>query len=118
MHISKSTRGPKADEAIAHTARLFLVSVGELRIYPIKSLRGISVMAAELQPRGFEDDRRMMIVDANGRFVSQREHAGLALIGVQQNATGWTVTAPNHSDLHIDATASLESIEVTVWRDT
>jgi uncharacterized protein YcbX len=45
----------------------------ELNIYPVKSLGGISVPTARLTRRGFEHDRRWMLVDDTGKFVSQRE---------------------------------------------
>lgn len=33
-------------------------------IYPIKSLGGVAVTAAQVEPRGFQYDRRWMLVDA------------------------------------------------------
>jgi uncharacterized protein YcbX len=54
----------------------FLIS--ELLIYPIKSLGGISVKSAVLTDRGFEYDRRFMLIDAQNRFVTQREFPELA----------------------------------------
>ena len=54
------------------------MTVTELWVYPVKSLAGQAVPEAALALRGFENDRRWMLVDENGRFVSQREHAHLA----------------------------------------
>jgi len=98
--------------------RLQLVEVSELRIHPIKSLRGISVQASQLEPRGLAHDRRMMLVDADGRFISQREHAPLALVGVQPTDKGWSVTAPGHEALGIGNVGTGKALNVTVWRDT
>ena len=58
------------------------MTVSELYIYPIKSLGGISLNAVNITDRGFELDRRWMLVDDNNRFISQREHASLALLQV------------------------------------
>src|SRR4051812_36105769 len=91
--------------------------VADLRIHPIKSLRGISVAAAELEQRGLKNDRRMMLVDESGRFISQREHAALALVDVAAGEDGWIVHAPSHPDLTVPADSQAESIEVTVWQD-
>ena len=44
----------------------------------MKSGRGFSVPSAELEPRGLKGDRRWVIADARGRFVSQRELPALA----------------------------------------
>jgi uncharacterized protein YcbX len=54
----------------------FLIS--ELLIYPVKSLGGLSVKSAVLTDRGFEYDRRFMLIDAHNRFVTQREFPELA----------------------------------------
>jgi uncharacterized protein YcbX len=54
----------------------FLIS--QLLIYPVKSLGGISVKSAVLTDRGFEYDRRFMLIDAQNRFVTQREFPELA----------------------------------------
>jgi uncharacterized protein YcbX len=56
------------------------VKLSGIHVYPIKGCRGISLEAAQVEPRGFEHDRRFMIVDENGRFLTQREHAKLALV--------------------------------------
>lgn len=47
--------------------------IAALFVHPVKSTRPVSVTRAEALPRGFRFDRRWMIVDADGRFVSQRE---------------------------------------------
>ena len=49
----------------------FLIS--ELLIYPVKSLGGINMESCLVTERGFEHDRRWMLVDAKNRFVTQRE---------------------------------------------
>lgn len=46
--------------------------LSEIRIYPVKSLAGFSRTECTLTPQGLEDDRRWMVVDASGRFLSQR----------------------------------------------
>jgi hypothetical protein len=53
------------------------MKIKELWIYPVKSLAGNAVSSATLAARGFVDDRRWMLIDENGRFISQREHAHL-----------------------------------------
>ena len=58
--------------------------LAEIRIYPIKSCGGISVASAALEPRGFAGDRRYMLVDERGRFLTQREHPRMATIRVRE----------------------------------
>ncbi len=56
------------------------ITVTELNIYPVKSLRGISLQQAVLGTQGLQHDRRFMVVRVGGRFVTQREIPTLALI--------------------------------------
>lgn len=51
-------------------------------IYPIKSLCGISLQSAKVEERGLQHDRRWMLVDKNGIFLTQREHPQMALLQV------------------------------------
>ena len=51
----------------------------DIFIYPIKSLGRIRLTKAKVEEKGFEYDRRWMLVDQKGRFVSQREFSSLAL---------------------------------------
>lgn len=50
-----------------HVTRLF--------IHPIKSCAALSVERVEVRPRGPRDDRRWMLVDEEGRFVTGRKLA-------------------------------------------
>lgn len=54
-------------------------TVSGLFIYPVKSCGGISVSEASIEERGFRHDRRWMVTDDQGRFLTQREHPRLAL---------------------------------------
>jgi uncharacterized protein len=56
------------------------VRVVALAIYPVKSCAGVAMQQWKLGKRGFIDDRHWMVVDAAGRFVSQRENPKLALV--------------------------------------
>lgn len=56
--------------------------VSELFIYPIKSLGGISLKEAEVTDRGFKYDRRWMLIDNSGVFLSQRSNPQMSLISV------------------------------------
>ncbi|MFN0203537.1 MAG: MOSC domain-containing protein [Bacteroidia bacterium] len=47
--------------------------------YPIKSLGGIALSQAKLGKKGLEHDRRWMLADEDGLFMTQRTNAKLAL---------------------------------------
>ena len=50
------------------------MQVSSLHIYPVKSCRGIAELEMEIDRIGPVGDRRFLVVDANGRFLPQREH--------------------------------------------
>jgi len=56
------------------------MKVSGLFIYPIKSCAGISLQKADLTERGLAYDRRWMLIDAKGKFLSQRKHPEMARI--------------------------------------
>lgn len=52
--------------------------IARMWIYPVKSFAGIEVAEAELRATGLAWDRSWMLVDASGRFLSQRTLARMA----------------------------------------
>lgn len=56
--------------------------VSKLFIYPVKSLGGISLTSAVITDRGFQYDRRWLLVNQDGRFLTQRELPEMALLQV------------------------------------
>lgn len=59
------------------------IQVAELYVYPVKSLRGIKVGEAILEEEGLRYDRRWMITDPEGNFVTQREASEMAKFSCQ-----------------------------------
>ena len=49
-----------------------MITLKEINVYPVKSLDGYSPSTALVEARGLQYDRRWMIVDQDGLFVSQR----------------------------------------------
>jgi uncharacterized protein YcbX len=95
--------------------------VSRLFVYPIKSCRGIEVERVELGPRGFAADRRFMLVDANGHFLSQRRHPQMALIATAFTADGFSVSTPGQAPLALPAALDANrhaTCTVRVWDDT
>lgn len=59
-----------------------MLEVSGLFIYPVKSCAGLTLARATLSPGGFENDRRWMIVDDAGLFLTQRTWPRMCLIEV------------------------------------
>ena len=70
--------------------------VGGLRVYPVKSCRGIAVERSPVEARGLQHDRRWMIVDPAGTFVTQRTVPRMALVQVALEGEG---SAPRPGEL-------------------
>lgn len=92
-----------------------------LFIYPIKGLGGISLKESLVTSRGLSYDRRWMLVDEEGVFISQREFPLLSLVKVQLEEDYLIVDAP-HLDmesLHVPLRQAhfSGSREVQVWDD-
>ena len=68
-----------------------MIQVSQLYIYPIKSLGGISLQSAHITDRGFEYDRRWMLIDENRNFLTQREFSAMALLQVEITDDGLKV---------------------------
>jgi len=97
-----------------------MLTVSGLYIYPVKSLGGIALNAATLTDRGFENDRRWMLVDDDNRFISQREVAAMALLKANIDEQGILIRhigKPDTSFLIPFQPANTETTMVTVWED-
>lgn len=58
------------------------MQVSAIHVYPIKSLAGLSLSSSQVEITGFQYDRQWMLVDKQGKFLSQRTHPEMALIQV------------------------------------
>ena len=102
---------------------LHMLTLSEIWIYPVKSLGGISLQEATAEARGLRYDRRWMITDENGRFLTQREIPEMALLGTAiddaflhifwKNRPAEKILVP--LEFH---TGELPEIHVKVWDDT
>ena len=91
------------------------MQIQSLFMYPVKSLGGIEVDALALDEFGPAGDRRWMVTDPLGRFLTQREHPQLARVGVRIEAGAVIVDVPGEGS-HRLAVGS-ESRNVMVWDD-
>ena len=56
------------------------LTLSGITVYPIKSAGGIALQEWEVDRFGLRYDRRWMVVDQTGEFLSQRSHPRLALV--------------------------------------
>jgi uncharacterized protein YcbX len=95
-----------------------LMVVSELLIYPIKSCYRVSVSCANAEPRGFEHDRRWMIVDASNEFVSQRTVRKLATLRAHISSRGLVLRAPNLDPISVEIPSKPDQpVIARIWND-
>lgn len=91
--------------------------VTELFIYPIKGCGGISLQSAEIDEFGLKGDRRFMIVDQSGQFMSQRKHPKMSLIRTKLEGMFINVGFEGMSDLTLEPSMESNDIVVRIWDD-
>lgn len=91
-------------------------------IYPVKSLGGIPLREATAEIRGLAHDRRWMLTDENGVFLTQRELPEMALL--QPSIENGHLVIRHRNKPMEPLTISLapasygEALTVSVWDDT
>ena len=88
-------------------------------IYPIKSLGGISVDSAYADKQGLKYDRRYLLVDETGMFITQRDFPQLALLKLSIIENGFNVlntTDNSHTVIPFESD-SKENLNVKIWDD-
>ena len=89
-----------------------------INIYPVKSLGGIKLREASVETRGLQYDRRWLLVDEEGTFITQREYPRMALCSIRVAQEGLEASAPGMEPLLIPFHPEQASAPVTVkiWR--
>lgn len=93
--------GAKASSARGAESVSALPVLSQIFVYPIKSARGIAVDEAWVEARGPARDRRWMLVDDAGLFLSQRRFPTLALLTPRFEGDDLVVEAPAMPPLRI-----------------
>jgi uncharacterized protein YcbX len=73
------------------------MDLSEINIYPVKSLKRITLKEAVVEDRGLRNDRRWMLVDDSNRFLTQREFPVMARLEVKLDTDRFTVEVGDRS---------------------
>jgi len=91
-------------------------SLTDIYIYPIKSVKAISQPAAFVEEKGLRFDRRYMLIDLDGQFITGRTHPQLTQIDVQFSQQKLLLNAPKMAALTIDPEQfSTEMLRSEIW---
>lgn len=88
--------------------------VSQINIFPIKSLKGIPLQEASVEDRGFQYDRRWMLVGPDNKFLTQREHPRMATISVAVTKDGLFVKRGS-AELAIPLMPEVRRAFVQIW---
>ena len=92
-------------------------TVSGLFVHPVKSCAGVALREARLMDTGLDLDRAWMVVDAEGRFVTQRELPRMALVRPQIKVLEVVLRAPGMLALHLGINEVEQPARVQVWGD-
>jgi uncharacterized protein len=93
--------------------------LSSLHLYPLKSAAGVARDTLDIEPRGPRGDRRWLVVDADGRFLTARQLSEMVLIRAEALGDGLRLSAPGLRP--IDVAPPLPDrprLRVSVWKDT
>ncbi|MGX5848809.1 MOSC N-terminal beta barrel domain-containing protein [Mesorhizobium sp. PL10] len=94
------------------------MKVVELHRYPVKSLRGHAVPSADIETMGMEGDRRWMVVDKDGQFLTIRQIPDMTTIDVEHRGAGILLKHDRHGSHAIDAPGPGAALrQVKIWKD-
>jgi uncharacterized protein YcbX len=91
--------------------------IARLFIYPVKSCAGVELQEALLTETGLDLDRAWMVVDEDGRFVTQRQLPRMALVTARMKTDEVVLRAPGMLALHLEIGAVEEPVKVRIWND-
>lgn len=96
------------------------VQLSGLFVYPIKACGGVALEQAELVERGLAFDRRYMLVDKSGTFITQREVPRLCLVATAFDSDRLLVSISGKSTLELPRQAlavDLQRRPYRIWDD-
>lgn len=94
------------------------IRVSQLSVYPVKSTTGIHLDHALVEERGLAFDRRFVVAQPDGRFISARTHPRLLLIHSALLPAGLHLKAPGMEALELRyCDFPDEYRDLSIWAD-
>ena len=90
--------------------------VSELHIYPFKSGRGIALPVARIDAHGLFGDRRMMLTDPSGHFITQRELPALATLTALPQSTHLHLSLADGREMMVAPPHPERRMSVAIWK--
>ncbi len=95
-------------------------SVSELFFHPIKSLGCIQTQKLDVDTSGPSLDRRIMLIDSDGMFITQRQHPMMSIIQIDllDNRLRLSLNGDSIELMLPNFSLKTESVTVQIWDDT
>ncbi|MCB0489899.1 MAG: MOSC domain-containing protein [Cyclobacteriaceae bacterium] len=91
----------------------------EIWIYPVKSLGGIRLSSAQVMEKGFQYDRRYMLMDENNMFITQRAFPLMSQFKLGNFGESFSVRFEGDIiEIPKNPERTGEHFEATIWDDT
>lgn len=92
--------------------------VSALHLYPLKSGRGIALSEADIGPAGIPGDRRMMLVDLDGNFITQRDLPALARLDVRAEGGAVQIAFDGKESITAPHPDGRRRMDVVIWKSS
>ncbi|HEY6893733.1 MAG TPA: MOSC domain-containing protein [Rhodanobacteraceae bacterium] len=92
-------------------------TLSALHIFPVKSCAPLVLDAADVEPRGLRHDRRWIVTDADGKFLTGRQHPRLTLLRAVPERDAIALSAPGMPSIRLQAPVGPTRVDVEVWKD-
>ncbi|MBF0854340.1 MOSC domain-containing protein [Gluconobacter wancherniae] len=102
---------------LLHEGFARVLSIASLHLYPVKSLRSLEPEVMDLEAWGARGDRRWVVVDADGIFLTQRKDPIMATVRVLQYPNGIVLQHATRPDLRVPFPDGGPIADVAVWKD-
>lgn len=89
--------------------------VASLHVYPVKGMRAVNLMRAAVEARGLVGDRRWLVVDAGGAFLTQRSHPHMATMTAAIKGTGISLSADGFGSVDAAIPSGAARRRVVIW---
>lgn len=93
-------------------------TLSTIHVYPIKSCAPWTPREAAVEARGLAGDRRWMVADPVGKFLTARQHPRLTLIRAERDGDGLVLAAPGMPSLRLSPPRRERRIAARVWQST
>ena len=99
-------------------SNLSLPLLSQINIYPIKSIKGISLSTSWVEKQGIMFDRRYMLADQEGVMITARAYPQLVRVKANLTPNGMWLSFDNTVPFKLSMTEfEMEQVKTNVWND-